>query len=254
MSRARERMDLVVLVPDLDIAGTVEGLLNRPETVGARPVSFSITRHLRRDSGCRSGAAERLREYIRDYRYTIVLFDKHGCGDPGERRESIRDDVELRLSRNGWRDRCRAIVIEPELEAWIWNRSREVPSILGWKGDYGSLRNWLTSKAAVVGGCSQACGSEASTEGCVEDDEEPTVRESVQTAGRDRDRASLCGSCLQRVQGDPQTVVPEPQRIAGRTSPRRSRRSFSGSRPGRPSPRSHSARSVTRGVVLRRAA
>lgn len=146
MSRARERMDLVVLVPDLDIAGTVEGLLNRPETVGARPVLFSITRHLRRDSGCRSGAAERLREYIRDYRYTIVLFDKHGCGNPRERRESIRDDVELRLSRNGWRDRCRAIVIEPELEAWIWNGSREVPSILGWNGDYGSLRNWLTSR------------------------------------------------------------------------------------------------------------
>ena len=146
MSRAPERMDLVVLVPDLDIAGMVEGLLNRPEIVGARPVSFSITRHLRRDSGCRSGAAQRLREYIRDYRYTIVLFDKHGCGDPRELRESIRDDVELRLSRNGWRDRCRAIVIEPELEAWIWNRSREVPSILGWKGDYGSLRNWLTSR------------------------------------------------------------------------------------------------------------
>ncbi len=146
MSRARERGDLVVLVPDLDIAGTVEGLLNRPESVGTRPVSFSITRHLRRDCGCRSGAAERLREYIRDYRYTIVLFDKHGCGDPGESRQSIQDDVELRLSRNGWPDRCRAIVIEPELEAWIWNESREVPFSLGWNGDYRSLCDWLTNK------------------------------------------------------------------------------------------------------------
>ena len=136
----------MVLVPDLDIAGTVEGLLHRPESIGTRPVSFSITRHLRRDSGCRARAAERLREYIRDHRYAIVLFDKHGCGDPRESRESIGAEVEQRLSRNGWPDRCRAIVIEPELEAWIWTESRQVPSALGWSGDYRSLRDWLTGR------------------------------------------------------------------------------------------------------------
>ena len=146
MTGGREPRDVVVLVPDLDIAGTVEGLLRRPESVGTRPVSFSIARHLRRDSGCRARAAERLREYIRDHRYAIVLFDKHGCGDPRESRESIRAEVEQRLSRNGWPDRCRAIVIEPELEAWIWTESRQVPSALGWRGDYRSLRDWLTSR------------------------------------------------------------------------------------------------------------
>lgn len=145
MTGGSELRDVVVLVPDLDIAATVERLLHRPESIGTRPVSFSITRHLRRDSGCRARAADRLREYIRDYRYAIVLFDKHGCGDPRESRESVRADVEQRLSRNGWPDRCKAIVIEPELEAWIWTESRQVPSALGWSGDYRSLRDWLTS-------------------------------------------------------------------------------------------------------------
>lgn len=144
MSR-REDMDLVVLVPDLDLSGTVRSLLNRPESIGIRPVSFSVSRHLRRDAGCRTGAVERLREFIRDHRYALVIFDKDGSGDPRESRESIRDDVELRLSKNGWEDRCRAIVIEPELEAWIWNGSRHVPEVLGWQGDHASLRDWLAA-------------------------------------------------------------------------------------------------------------
>ena len=54
MSR-REGMDLVVLVPDLDLSGTVRCLLNRPESIGIRPVSFSVNRHLRREAGCRAG-------------------------------------------------------------------------------------------------------------------------------------------------------------------------------------------------------
>lgn len=144
MSR-RDGMDLVVLVPDLDLSGTVRCLLNRPESIEIRPVSFSVSRHLRRDAGCRTGAVERLREFIRDHRYALVMFDKDGSGDPRESRESIRDDVELRLSRNGWEDRCKAIVIEPELEAWIWNGSRHVPQILGWKDNYAGLRGWLMS-------------------------------------------------------------------------------------------------------------
>ena len=69
-------------------------------------------------------AVERLRNFVRDHRYAIVVFDKHGCGNPEESRESVRDAVERSLSRNGWPDRCKAIVIEPELETWIWNRSK----------------------------------------------------------------------------------------------------------------------------------
>ncbi|MYH28494.1 MAG: hypothetical protein F4137_06465 [Acidobacteria bacterium] len=138
-------MDLVVLVPDLDLSGTVRCLLNRPESIGIRPVSFLVNRHLRRDAGCRTGAVERLREFIRDHRYALVMFDKDGSGDPRDSRESIRDEVELRLSRNGWEDRCKAIVIEPELEAWIWNGSRHVPEVLGWQGDHASLRDWLAA-------------------------------------------------------------------------------------------------------------
>ena len=145
MSR-REDMDLVVLVPDLDLSGTVRCLLNRPESIGIRPVSFLIDKHPQHDGGCRSDAVQRLRRFIRDYRYGLVIFDKDGSGNPRESRDAIEHDVELQLSRNGWPDRCKAIVIEPELEAWIWNGSEYVAQVLGWKGGYASLRDWLGNR------------------------------------------------------------------------------------------------------------
>ena len=140
-----EPRDLMVLVADLDISETVQSLLNRPEGMGMHPVAFSIRRHPQRDAGCRSDASESLRLFIRDHRYALVMFDKHGCGRSSANREDIQNDVENHLSQNGWPDRCKAIVIEPELEAWVWNRSKHVPGILGWDGGYASLRNWLES-------------------------------------------------------------------------------------------------------------
>ena len=139
----RESNDLLVLVPDLDIFKTTQCLLNRPESMGMHRVTFSIRRHPQRDAGCKCDAAESLRMSIRDHRYALVMFDKHGCGSPRASRERIQNDVENHLSQNGWEDRCKAIVIEPELEAWIWNGSSRVPRILGWEGDYASLRDWL---------------------------------------------------------------------------------------------------------------
>lgn len=143
MIRDRGSKDLMVLVPDLDLHKTTERLLCRPESMGIRAIEFSIERHFQRDAGCRNTAVESLRSFISDHQYALVMFDKHGCGREQESREEIQNDVENRLSQNGWGNRCKAIVIEPELEAWIWNRSPHVPEILGWDGDYYSLRTWL---------------------------------------------------------------------------------------------------------------
>ena len=92
MSR-REGMDLMVLVPDLDLSGTVRCLLNRPESIGIRPVSFSVSRHLRRDAGCRTGAVERLREFW-DGRATMPVFEigsqLAACGRPTRRSHPTR--------------------------------------------------------------------------------------------------------------------------------------------------------------------
>ena len=142
MNNGDSRGDLFVLVADQDMEQTVRGLLARPESLEMAPVNFDVGRHPRRDSGCRTGAVEYLRAVLRSYRHALVMFDLHGSGSHRTREETQREIEEV-LSRNGWRQRAKAIVIEPELEAWVWALSEKVPEVLGWNTRYPELRRWL---------------------------------------------------------------------------------------------------------------
>ena len=70
------------------------------------------------------------------------MFDYHGCGST-EPRERIQGTVEDQLSRNGWGSRAKAIVIEPELEVWIWGDLVSAAKNLGWTGQQEKMRSWL---------------------------------------------------------------------------------------------------------------
>ena len=142
MNNGDRRGDLLVLVADLDMEQAVKGLLARPESLEMAPVKFEVRRHPRRDSGCRTGAVEYLRAFLRSYRRALVLFDLDGSGSDRSREETQRE-VEEVLSRSGWNGRARTIAIEPELEAWVWSGSNKVPEVLGWRREYAELRRWL---------------------------------------------------------------------------------------------------------------
>jgi len=75
----------------------------------------------------------------------MVLFDKEGCGREKYSSTEIEEEVERRLSINGWDERCAAIVIDPELEAWVWSDSSEVDKVFGWNNRKPPLREWLKS-------------------------------------------------------------------------------------------------------------
>ncbi len=131
-----------MLTADADIAAAVETLLDRrQQSLGIRSVDFTIERHTRRDPGCRREAAARMRGYVHDHRYALVMFDRDGSGDDRERRV-IEAAVEQDLERNGWPSRSKAIVIEPELEAWVWTSSPHTAKALGWEG-HDALRTRL---------------------------------------------------------------------------------------------------------------
>lgn len=53
------------------------------------------------------------------------------------------------LSRNGWEHRARAVVIDPELEAWAWSASHVVATALGWGERYDELRLWLSQRGIL---------------------------------------------------------------------------------------------------------
>ena len=148
MSPGVESLDLIVLAADKHIAASVETLLRqRRADLGIRAVSFDVRRHPESDSGCRTRAAEFLRPLIRRYQYALVVFDHEGCSSrdaPGE----VQRELEGVLGRNGWTGRSKAIVIAPELEAWVWAPSGKVAQALGWNRGFGSLREWLEEQGS----------------------------------------------------------------------------------------------------------
>lgn len=135
--------DLIVLVADRDIEEALKSVLARlPHSLGCDRFTFEITRHPNRDGGCRADAAEFLREFQKHFEHALVVFDREGCGSSDGRTE-IEQHVESELKVSGWQERGKAIVIDPELEVWLWSDSPTVRTGLGWNGKYAELRAWL---------------------------------------------------------------------------------------------------------------
>lgn len=144
MSQVSDAMDLVVLVADKDLEEAMKSLLARAYDLNLGPFRFEVRRHPNRDGGCRTGAANFLRPFLQRYKRSLVLFDRDGCGSRLSR-EEIQSHVDADLSKNGWADRTKAIVIEPELEAWVWGDLAQLSRSLGWKGRVSDLRRRLDS-------------------------------------------------------------------------------------------------------------
>ena len=134
--------DLFVLTADADMQAAMKTLLSaRHRALGIRNIAFTVERHTQRDAGCRRRAADRLRGYAHDHAHALVMFDRDGSGDSSPR-EDIQTSVDAQLSAAGWPDRSKTIVIDPELEVWIWGSSPHVARLLGWQTNE-VLRSWL---------------------------------------------------------------------------------------------------------------
>lgn len=113
--------DLVVLTADVQQEKTIETLLNeRRQALGIRAVQFDIYRHPRKDSGVYGEAAQFLRPYQHSHTYALVLLDRTWSGAP-DQSTTIREHMSQRLQESGWsREHIMVIVVDPELEAWVW--------------------------------------------------------------------------------------------------------------------------------------
>lgn len=135
--------DLIVLVADQDMLFSVKGLLSRPASLGIRAVAYDIYPHPHHDPGCLLEAHNFLRSFLRSHARALVVFDRQGCGHEQRPRDELEQVVETHLAQNGWNDRAAAIVIDPELENWVWSNSIHVDIALGWRGRQPSLWEWL---------------------------------------------------------------------------------------------------------------
>ncbi len=137
-------LDLVVLVADADQRESLRTLLGeRAVDLGIRRPTFEILKHPQRDPGCYHGAPALLRIYLRSARHALVILDRDGSGRETQRAADIEQDLEQRLDANGWAGRAAAVVLDPELEAWVWSGAPQLPRVLGWPDQGPVLRAWL---------------------------------------------------------------------------------------------------------------
>lgn len=111
--------DLIVLAADKNIDFGLRGLLGRPKALGVR-----------------SG----------DYRHALVVFDHQGSARDAQPTDRLAGEVRDRLAANGWGDRAEVVVLDPELEVWVFADSPHVEHCLGWRRGRGTLRRWLEAR------------------------------------------------------------------------------------------------------------
>ncbi len=146
--------DLVILAADKDVKQTLHGMLGRPEALGIRKLRFEIIVHPQHDPACaRRGVAFLSGLGLsRKYRHGLLVFDHEGSGREDEERGALQRKLNDEFRHSPWGDRARAIVVAPELEAWVWSKSRQVDNVAGWSGRQPSLRRWLRDEGWLAPG------------------------------------------------------------------------------------------------------
>lgn len=137
--------DLIVFAADKSLQLVMQSLLLRPADLGIREISFDPVVHIRRDPGVCLDAHNFLRPLLRGYNFALAICDRAGSGQEARSREEIEGRIERNLSTNGWENRAAAIVIDPELECWIWGDWRASSQALNWQ-EAQPLRDWLVEK------------------------------------------------------------------------------------------------------------
>ncbi len=142
--------DLIVTVADSYQQKLMEALLPRvPVSSHTRNFSFDIILNPNHDSGSYNESHELLRPFINQYRFAIVLFDQEGCGmEHLKSGKEIEVDVYNQMNNNGWEQRNSVIVIEPELENWMWQDNVHVEQAIGWE-KVNSLYDWARNEGLI---------------------------------------------------------------------------------------------------------
>lgn len=136
----------VILVADKNMEQAVAGVCSRPDAIGVSAFGHRIVVHPNRDPGCLLEGVEFLSMFQSQFAHALIMFDRIGCGRESQSRDQLEQELERGLSISGWETRAAAVVIDPELEAWVWSDSPHVDRILGWEGRQPTLRQWLMSR------------------------------------------------------------------------------------------------------------
>jgi hypothetical protein len=148
---------LLFVVACADIAAMVTGFLSKERAdlrLGCAPFDFNPKLDVRRpagemDPGLWSRGAEHVRLGRQTHDHVVLMLDADWEGSPGAAAidEKLRED----LRKCGCSDDdSEVIVLEPEIEAWMWVDKLEVAREFGFETS-DALRGWLTGAGFDLG-------------------------------------------------------------------------------------------------------
>jgi len=138
--------DLVLLVPDKNTEYTLRGALSRPQALGIRQIDFEILVEQGRDGGVRRRGIQVIEGQSSRFSHALVILDYEGCGS-NVPASGLEQQLDAGLS-DKWGDRGKAIVIEPELDIWMWGADSHLRAMLDWTFPE-DVRAWLVSESFV---------------------------------------------------------------------------------------------------------
>lgn len=138
------KKDLLLLVPDKNTHFALKGALPRHEALGIRPISFEFLVHSGRDGGVRTTGAALAALKRNQFHHLLMIFDHEGCGAESMQASDLIAELERQLAPR-WGNAAGVIVIEPEVDVWMWGGDNILAELLKWSGNQG-MRDRLRAK------------------------------------------------------------------------------------------------------------
>ncbi len=149
---------LLFLVADKNMEYTLRGFFERKNwgrIVGCDPFAFDVNRDIRvavgqHDPGLFTRANELLRPFRSKYKHVVVMVDAEWDGSPGV--DNIRSRLREHIISAGWGDDGGlSLVLDPEIDVWLWSDSPHAATAMGWSGPE-ELRSALEAEKLLAPG------------------------------------------------------------------------------------------------------
>lgn len=140
--------DLSVLVADKTMEFTLRAGLSRPESLSIRSISVDFRQHPNRDGGSRTTGARLLSLDHGRFHHALMVLDHEGSG-ASESAVELEKRLDSELAGT-WGDRAKAIVIDPELDVWIWGSDNLLAQVFAWPHSSVGIRDWLSNQGHAI--------------------------------------------------------------------------------------------------------
>ena len=143
-------LDCAFLLADIQMEQTFKGFFGKEKfhlSLKTRPFTYKIIRDSQgKDPGVYKKGHELLQPLYGECQHAIAVLDNEWEGSPGP--EVIQRNMKKKLVQNGWREEnVEIIVIEPELEVWLWQDAPYMADVLHFNHQpHDSLRQWLEAR------------------------------------------------------------------------------------------------------------